>query len=70
MKGLDEARARGSKGGRRIGSYNKVAASLYQKQTPVSDILKTVHISRATLYEYLKKEGVKYSGFKKSKKLK
>jgi DNA invertase Pin-like site-specific DNA recombinase len=74
MKGLDAARARGRKGGRKLGSYNKEAAayavSLYQKQKPISDILKTVHISRATLYEYLKKEGVKYSGFKKSKKLK
>jgi len=74
MKGLDAARARGRKGGRKAGSYNKEAAayavSLYQKQKPISEILKTVHISRATLYEYLKKEGVKYSGFKKSKKLK
>jgi len=72
MKGLDAARARGRKGGRKLGSYNKEAAayavSLYQKQKPISEILKTVHISRATLYEYLKKEGVKYSGFKKSKK--
>jgi len=74
MKGLDAARARGRKGGRKLGSYNKEAAaytvSLYKKQKPISEILKTVHISRATLYEYLKKEGVKYSGFKKSKKLK
>ena len=69
MKGLDAARARGRKGGRRPGSYNKVAAaaaaSLYQKETPVTDILNTVHISRATLYEYLKKEKVNYKGFKK-----
>ena len=69
MKGLEAARARGRKGGRKPGSYDKVAAaaaaSLYQKHTSISEILKTVHISRATLYEYLKKEGVKYNGFKK-----
>lgn len=69
-QGLEAARARGRKGGRKLGSYNKVtaaaAATLYQKGDPVSDILKTLSISRATLYEYLKKEGVNYNGFKKS----
>lgn len=70
MKGLDAARARGRKGGRKPGSYNKVtaaaAATLYQKGDSISNILSTLGISRATLYEYLKKEGVKYKGFKKS----
>ena len=68
-QGLEAARARGRKGGRKPGSYNKVtaaaAATLYQKGDSVSDILKTLNISRATLYEYLRKEGVKYNGFKK-----
>jgi DNA invertase Pin-like site-specific DNA recombinase len=68
-QGLDAARARGRKGGRKPGSYNKVkaaaAATLYKKGDSVSDILKTLNISRATLYEYLRKEGVKYNGFKK-----
>lgn len=70
-QGLEAARARGRKGGRRPGSYNKVtaaaAATLYQKGDPVSDILRTLKISRATLYEYLRKEGVNYNGFKKAK---
>jgi DNA invertase Pin-like site-specific DNA recombinase len=69
-QGLEAARARGRKGGRRPGSYNKVtaaaAATLYQKGDTVSDILKTLKISRATLYEYLRKEGVNYNGFKKA----
>lgn len=68
-QGLDAARARGRKGGRKPGSYNKVkaaaAATLYKKGDYVSDILKTLNISRATLYEYLRKEGVNYNGFKK-----
>jgi DNA invertase Pin-like site-specific DNA recombinase len=69
-QGLDAARARGRKGGRKPGSYNKIkaaaAATLYKKGDYVSDILKTLSISRATLYEYLKKEGVNYNGFKKA----
>lgn len=68
-QGLDAARARGRKGGRKPGTYNKVkaaaAATLYKKGDYVSDILKTLNISRATLYEYLRKEGVNYNGFKK-----
>jgi DNA invertase Pin-like site-specific DNA recombinase len=69
-QGLEAARARGRKGGRKPGSYNKVtaaaAATLYQKGDPVSDILKTLKIGRATLYEYLRKEGVNYNSFKKA----
>jgi DNA invertase Pin-like site-specific DNA recombinase len=72
MKGLQAARARGRKGGRPVGSFNKIkseaAASLYKKQKPITDILKTLQISRATLYEYLKREGVNYDGFKKNRK--
>jgi predicted DNA-binding transcriptional regulator AlpA len=52
-------------------TYNKLAsANHYQKNIPVSKVLKTLHISRATLYEYLKREGVTYSGFKKGLKKK
>ena len=72
MKGLEAARARGRNGGRKLGSYNKVSAAaavtLYQKGDTISSILTTLHISRATLYEYLKKEGVEYKGFKKNQK--
>ena len=71
MKGLDAARARGRKGGRPAGTYNKLAsANHYQKNIPISEILKLLHISRATLYEYLKREGVNYKGFKKGLKKK
>ncbi len=59
----------GQGGGRPIGSYDKVkaaaAATLYQKETPISQICGTLKISRSTLDEYLKKEGVEYNGFKK-----
>jgi DNA invertase Pin-like site-specific DNA recombinase len=69
MKGIEAARARGRNGGRKLGSYNKVsaaaAATLYQKGDTITNILNTLKISRATLYEYLKKEGIKYKGFKK-----
>lgn len=68
--GLDAARARGRLGGRPVGSYDKVkaaaAATLYQKETPISQICRTLKISRSTLYEYLRKEGVEYNGFKKT----
>lgn len=61
--GLAAARARGKKGGRPKGSYNKsksaAAVTLYNKQLPISDIISTLEISRSTLYEYLRREGVK-----------
>lgn len=67
--GLDAARARGRLGGRPIGSYDKVkaaaAATLYQKETPISQICGTLKISRSTLYEYLRRENVDF-GFKKT----
>jgi DNA invertase Pin-like site-specific DNA recombinase len=65
LSGLSAARSRGKNGGRPMGSYNKITAaaavSLYQKQVPVSDILSTLKISRATLYNYLKYENIKYN---------
>jgi DNA invertase Pin-like site-specific DNA recombinase len=64
LSGLASARSRGRKGGRPSGSYNKITAaaavSLYQKNIPISDILFTLQISRATLYNYLKKENYLY----------
>jgi len=64
MSGLTAARARGRTGGRPVGSYNKITAatavSMYEKEVPVKKILSTLKISRATLYNYLKRENVKY----------
>ncbi|MEP1781759.1 recombinase family protein [Reichenbachiella sp.] len=61
--GLTAARARGKKGGRPKGSYNKskaaAAVTLYQRELPISEITETLQISRSTLYEYLRREGVK-----------
>lgn len=61
--GLESARARGRKGGRPKGSYNKnkaaAAVTLYQRKLPITEITQTLSISRSTLYEYLRKEGVK-----------
>jgi len=63
MSGLAAARARGRTGGRPVGSYNKIAAatavSMYEKEIPIKKILSTLNISRATLYNYLKRENVK-----------
>ena len=62
--GLKAARARGRKGGRKEGTYNKkraeTAVALYQqKKHSIGQILEMTGIkSRATLYEYLRREGV------------
>jgi DNA invertase Pin-like site-specific DNA recombinase len=63
MAGLQAARARGRKGGRpKLNpSVSKVAMAnkLYADQTnSIRDICRTLHISRATLYRYLKSGGV------------
>ena len=64
MDGLKAARARGRNGGRKPGSYNKekaaTAAALYaQRKHSVIDIMRMAGIrSKATLYEYLRREGV------------
>lgn len=61
--GLDAARARGRKGGRPKGTYDKVkaaaAADLYKRELSVSEITDTLKISRSTLYDYLRREGIK-----------
>jgi DNA invertase Pin-like site-specific DNA recombinase len=59
LAGLQAARARGRRGGRPrlLGSARKVALvrALYaDKTTTVAEICQTLHISRATLYRYLK----------------
>lgn len=66
MVGLTSARARGRSGGRKVGLSEdakkkaNAAAKLYEAQTPINDILKTLGIkSKATLYRYLRYEGVK-----------
>lgn len=61
--GLAAARARGKKGGRPKGSYDKnksaAAVTLYNRKLSVSEITRSLKISRSTLYEYLRREGVK-----------
>ncbi len=59
IAGLEAARARGRLGGRPelTGASSKVAMAkkLYADKTnAISDICKTLHISRATLYRYIK----------------
>jgi DNA invertase Pin-like site-specific DNA recombinase len=62
LDGLKAARARGRKGGRKEGSYNKqraiTAAALYKQGISILEILKITEIkSKSTLYEYLRREG-------------
>lgn len=61
--GLEAARARGRKGGRPKGSYDKnkaaAAVTLYKRELPITEITNSLKISRSTLYQYLRNEGVK-----------
>jgi DNA invertase Pin-like site-specific DNA recombinase len=55
--GLTAARARGRKGGRPNALTSKqlgIACDLYEKRHPIAEILRTLKISRATLYRALK----------------
>jgi DNA invertase Pin-like site-specific DNA recombinase len=74
IKGIEAARARGVNGGRPTGSYNKKKASavvtLYKQKNSINFIEDNLNISRSTIYQYLRKEGVMVNGFKKSKLLK
>src|SRR4051794_3623303 len=58
--GLVAARARGRKGGRRVKLRPKDIAmvrKLYEeKQTPIADICRMFHISRMTLWRYVKRK--------------
>jgi len=71
IKGIESARARGIKGGRPAGSYNKKKASavvaLYKQKESINFIEGTQNISRSTIYQYLRREGVVIKGFKKMK---
>lgn len=63
--GLAAARARGRKGGRRPGLSEeakkkaRIAESYYKEEMPVDEIAKSLSISKATLYTYLRFRGVK-----------
>lgn len=70
--GLESARARGRKGGRRSGlsaeSQKKaMLAEMYYKEQKmgVNDIAKTIGISKMTLYKYLRLRGVTISDYKR-----
>jgi DNA invertase Pin-like site-specific DNA recombinase len=55
--GLTAARARGRKGGRPkalTGKQVGIAQDLYEKQHPTAGICRTLKISKATLYRYIK----------------
>jgi DNA invertase Pin-like site-specific DNA recombinase len=55
--GLQAARARGRKGGRRTALTDKqlqIAQQLYDAKTPVQEICETLGISRATFYRHVK----------------
>jgi DNA invertase Pin-like site-specific DNA recombinase len=64
--GLISARARGKKGGRIAGlspKAEKIAkhcAILYKQDVPISEILTIQKISRATLYKYLRLQGIEF----------
>ena len=71
LKGIEAARARGVNGGRPAGSYNKKKASavvtLYKQKNSINFIEDNLNISRSTIYQYLRNEGVVIKGFKKVK---
>ena len=71
IKGIEAATARGVNGGRPTGSYNKKKASaavtLYKQKNSISFIEDNLNISRSTIYQYLRREGVVIKGFKKLK---
>ncbi len=55
--GLTAARERGRKGGRpQALTYQRlsIAQELYEKKHPIADICRTLKISKATLYRYIK----------------
>lgn len=68
--GLEAARARGRKGGRRSGlsaesQKKSMLAEMYYKEEKlgVDEIAKTVGISKMTLYKYLRLRGVEISAY-------
>ena len=69
--GLAAARARGRKGGRRPGLSEeakkkaRIAESYYKEEMPVDEITKSLSISKATLYKYLRFRGVEIGEYNK-----
>jgi DNA invertase Pin-like site-specific DNA recombinase len=61
MAGLEAARARGRKGGRKpVMDAKKIALAsrlLRDRETPIAEVCEAVGVSRATLYRYLKPDG-------------
>ena len=58
--GLTAARARGKKGSRPQALTARqlgIARELYEKRYPIAEICRTLKISRATLYRYIKTKG-------------
>ena len=62
MAGLEAARVRGKKGGRkRVMDERKVAIAarlMKDRDVPVSEVCGAVGVSRATLYRYLNPDGI------------
>jgi DNA invertase Pin-like site-specific DNA recombinase len=57
IAGLMAARSRGRRGGRPhalTGKQLSIAQNLYEKRHPIQDICRTLKISKATLYRYVK----------------
>ena len=69
--GLAAARARGRKGGRKPGLSEdakrkaRIAESYYKEEMPVDEIAKSLGISKATLYKYLRFRGVEIGKYEK-----
>jgi DNA invertase Pin-like site-specific DNA recombinase len=61
MAGLEAARARGRKGGRRpVMDAKKVSLAsklMRNRETPIAEVCEVVGVSRATLYRYLEPDG-------------
>lgn len=61
MAGLEAARARGRKGGRKPAMDEKkiaLASKLMRdRETPISEVCEAVGVSRATLYRYVSPDG-------------
>jgi DNA invertase Pin-like site-specific DNA recombinase len=62
MAGLEAARARGQKGGRKppVMDRKKIALAsklMRDRETPISEICEAVGVSRATIYRYVKPDG-------------
>ena len=58
--GLEAARTRGRKGGRKLGMEEKLAlasAMLTNREIPVGEVCEAVVVSRSTLYRHLEPEG-------------